>query len=372
MGTNQSTLLISMDGQAIANEINAIGPAFADYASTALRNGLTGDVVEALLKQDQISAIFEMLGVDNVVHKTSLQLRFDKLIRGEIEPSVDSTYSHPVSTASLAVSTINVTANPIVIADAYSADPQDRENNFPRTGNRMSPPYSIEFQPYISDSSDSPQKPNVTSPDMDADGASNLASASDLNSEYLSQLEGRSMVRDPLLSLSVRGDRMDFASMLQKFQYPSHLSLFQRAFLFLNIIIYFVANGVSMSFLVNMVFYDSSGSLKPFKGGCFDIDSMEQYVCFFSAGQKAVGIIALGQFAVGFITIGQVGIGLLFFLGQCGGGFLLSIAQCAFGAVVPASQIGFALFRIGMCMGGLQSLICFFDRSARATKAMSM
>jgi hypothetical protein len=283
-------------------------------------------------------------------------------MRGEIEPSV----MIPVSTA------INVTANPIVIADAYSTNPQDSENNFPRMGNRMSPPYSIEFQPYISDSSDSPQKPNVTSPDMDADGASNLASASDLNSEYLSRLEGRNMVRDPLLSLFVRGDRMDFASMLQNFQYPSHLSLFQKAFLFLNIIIYFVANGVSVSFLVNMVFYDSSGALKPFKGGCFDIDSMEQYVCFFSAGQKAVGIIALGQFAVGFITIGQIGIGLLFFLGQCGGGFLLSIAQCAFGAVVPASQIGFALFRIGMCMGGLQSLICFFDRSARATKAMSM
>lgn len=127
MGTNQSTLLISMDDQAIANEINAIGPSFADYASAALRNGLTGDVVEALLKQDQISAIFEMLGVDNVVHKTSLQLRFDKLMRGEIEPSV----MIPVSTASLAVSTINVTANPIVIADAYSADTQDCENNFP-------------------------------------------------------------------------------------------------------------------------------------------------------------------------------------------------------------------------------------------------
>jgi len=126
-------------------------------------------------------------------------------------------------------------------------------------------------------------------------------------------------------------------------------------------IIFNAANlAVTMYFFITTVIIDNLGNVKPFQGACFTDDDMNDFICFFSAGQLSQGIISLGQVNVGLICIGQVNLGLLFGFGQIAAGWGLSIGQVASGFWVPFAQLGVAVFEVKFVQFGFHLIRPFF------------
>jgi hypothetical protein len=154
----------------------------------------------------------------------------------------------------------------------------------------------------------------------------------------------------------------------RRFVFPRNLSVWRWISIFLVGLLNLSVWAVLLYFFSKYVLLDSKGSVKPFKASCFDTADMNDYICFFSAGQVSYGIISVGQVNIGLLCLGQVNIGLLACIGQVAASMGFAVGQVATGWYVPVGQAVIAMYKVRYAQVGVQFLKYFFPDNGKDPK----